>query len=218
MSTFMMIITAIGAFFKKYWKQILIGLAIVVPLVLALIYIKKYHDAENEIGVYSQNNKSLIDRLQEADNEVYQLSLTVDDLHYFNDSVTAKLLRVQDSLKIKDKHLKELQYLYTHFQRHDTLELHDTIFRDPDLCVDTIIGDRWMNTEVHLHYPNIICVAPNVVSEKEVIIYTKREPIKPSKCKFVNFFRKKHTYVKVIVNEENPYIENQQNVFIEVQK
>ena len=212
------IIAAIGSFFKKYWKQMLVVLAVAIPLALSCVYIKKYHDAEREIGVYSQNNKSLIDRLAAADNETYQMQLTIDDLYYMNDSITQKMMRVKDSLKIKDKKIKELQYLYSHYMRHDTIELHDTIFNDPELYIDTIIGDRWMNTEVQLRYPGTICVSPTVTSEKVVMIYSKREPIKPAKCKFFNLFKKKHTYIKVVVNEENPYIDNQQNVFVEIQK
>ena len=213
------IVTFIVSFFKKYWKQI-IGVVLVLGLAItSAVYIKKYLNSQREVSTYAQNNKALMDRVKGAEGETYAMRLTVDDLRYMNDSISQKLLDAADRIKVKDRQIAQLQYLYTHFERRDSIVFqHDTIFKEPDFFIDTVIGDRWMSTEVQMRYPNVVCVSPMVRSEKSVVVHTKREPIRPSTCAFVNWFRKKHTVVKVVVDEANPHIESQQNVFIEITK
>ena len=85
----------------------------------------------------------------------------------------------------------------------------------PDFALDTTVGDKWVSTRLELAYPSTIVVTPTVTSEKEVYIYTNREIAGvPSKCFFIRWFQKRHTVTKVVVNEENPYIISEQNVFI----
>ena len=218
-SVLMVVWNFIVKLFKKYWKEILVVAVIAGLAITASIYIKKYNKSAEEVSEYAQNNKALIDQLSSNKNNLYELKLEMSDLRYINDSVTQKLAETVDKLDLKDKQVKYLQYLYTHFERKDSIVVeHDTIFRDADFYMDTVIGDAWMSTEVQLKYPNIICVSPNVKSQKSVVIYSKREPIRPSKSKFINFFRKKHTVTKVYINEENPYIESQDNMFINTSK
>lgn len=218
-SALMVVWNFIVALFKKYWKQILVVALIAGLATTSAIYIKKYNRSVDEVSDYAQNNKALVDQLSTNKNELYELKLTMSDLRYINDSVTEKLAETVDKLNLKDKQVKYLQYLYTHFERKDSIIVeHDTIFRDADFYMDTVIGDAWMSTEVQLKYPNIICVSPTVKSQKSVVVYSKREPIRPSKSKFINFFRKKHTVTKVYVNEENPYIDSQDNMFVNISK
>ena len=157
--------------------------------------------------------------LQSAKNDIHQYELTLADLQFMNDSITNKLLDLQKELKIKDKHVQNLQYMYSHFTKTDTLLMNDTIFLDVDFCLDTVLGDQWVENNLHLEYPGEIKVSTRVQSKKSVIIYLKREPINPPKKTWIGrLFQKKRKVARVFVNEENPYIDDQQNLFIDVVK
>lgn len=165
------------------------------------------------------NQTGYIRDLAAAKNDIHMYQLTIDDLRYMNDSIGNKMLDLQNKLKLKDKQIQNLQYLASHFTRTDTVTLSDTIFIDEMLCVDTVIGDRWMSTRIHLEWPSIVAVEPSVTSEKTVAIYTTRETVQqPKKCWFARLFQKKHKVTKVYIDEANPYIDSQQNEFIEVVK
>ena len=41
-------------------------------------------------------------------------------------------------------------------------------------------------------------------------------PIILASCFFIRWFQRKHTVTKVVIDEENPYIESDDNVFIRV--
>lgn len=165
------------------------------------------------------NQTGYIRDLAAAQNDIHMYQLTIDDLRYMNDSVTNKMLDLQNKLKIKDKHIQNLQYMASHFTKTDTLILSDTIFIDELLCIDTVVGDQWMSTMLHLEWPAIVAVEPSVTSEKTVAIYTKRETVRPPKKTCIGrLFQKKHKVTKVYIDEANPYIDSQQNEFIEVVK
>lgn len=38
----------------------------------------------------------------------------------------------------------------------DSVTVHDTIFKDPEFSLDTILGDEWYLNNIHLQYPNEI--------------------------------------------------------------
>jgi len=165
------------------------------------------------------NQTGYIRDLAAAKNDIHMYQLTIDDLRYMNDSIGNKMLDLQNKLKLKDKQIQNLQYLASHFTRTDTVTLSDTIFIDEMLCVDTVIGDRWMSTRIHLEWPSIVAVEPSVTSEKTVAIYTTRETVQPpKKCWLARLFQKKHKVTKVYIDESNPYIDSQQNEFIEIVK
>ena len=165
------------------------------------------------------NQTGYIRDLAAAQNDIHMYQLTIDDLRYMNDSISNKMLELQNKLKIKDKHIQSLQYLASHFTRTDTITLSDTIFIDEMLCVDTVVGDRWMSTWIHLEWPAVVAVEPSVTSEKTVAIYTKRETVRPPKRTWIGrLFQKKHRVTKVYIDESNPYIDSQQNEFIEIVK
>jgi hypothetical protein len=68
-------------------------------------------------------------------------------------------------------------------------------------------------------YPNTVALESKVTSEKSVVLYTSRETIEPPKKFFLcRWFQKKHTVVKAVVKENNPYVTNQENVFFEIIK
>ena len=141
--------------------------------------------------------------------------MSTEYLRHCNDSISIKLVETIDKLKISEKKLKEANYLLSQFSKTDTVAIHDTIFCEPDFWLDTIIGDRWVSTRLEMFYPSTIIVTPSVVSEKKVLIYSSRETVnEPSKCFLIRLFQKKHTVTRVEVDESNPYIISEENVFI----
>lgn len=198
------------------WLKIC-AIALLVGAFIYMCYSNKQYKDKYEVS--ESNNKAFFEQLdnEKKNNMVFQL--TIDQLQYYNDSITNKMLDFQKSSKIKDKQVESLQYLLTNYSKVDTLVLKDTIFKDIDFKIDTTIGDKWMNTQLCMSYPNNISLKPSVKSEKEVIIYTNKETINPPKKFFLcRWFQKKHTVTRVNINEENPYIENEENVFIKITK
>ena len=148
-------------------------------------------------------------------NRVFKL--TIDQLNYSNDSIINRMKEVQKELGIKDKRLQQLQYEASHAQRTDTITLKDTLFRDPQLRLDTIVGDKWFKTNLHLEFPSTIALKPEIELERYTFINGKRETVNPPKKFFLfRWFQKKHTVVEVNVREMNPYVKNKTQRFIQI--
>lgn len=195
---------------------IIIGLGVTIAIMG--INLNKLKD---EYSSAMANNTAMIYNLQgdlaSARDTLYQYQMTVDQLYWMEDSVSKRIRELQEELKIKDKQIQGFQYLETQFNRKDTIRFHDTIFKDPEFCFDTIIGDEWFNTLISLQYPNEIAVEPYIVSKKYVIVSGERQTIKPpKKCKFLRLFQKKHTVVKINIKEDNPYIHSKKSEFVEI--
>jgi hypothetical protein len=195
-------------------------LAVILSLGIGLgISVHRNHTLKAQYKEVLSNQTGYIRDLSAAKNDIHQYQLTIADLRYMNDSVTNKMLDLQNKLKIKDKHIQNLQYMASHFTKTDTVTFSDTIFIDQNLCLDTLVGDKWVSTRLHLEWPSIVAVEPSVTSEKTVAIYTKKETVKPPKKTWIGrLFQKKHRVTKVYIDESNPYIDSQQNEFIEVVK
>ena len=166
----------------------------------------------------SANEKALLLKNDSNKNQIRSLQLTVEQLDYFNDSILEKLKDTQKKLKIKDKNLKELQYLQTQVTKTDTIHVHDTIFRE-DFCLDTVIGDQWVKTELEMSYPNTIIVTPEVNSEKVIIAHLKKETVNPpKKCWLARLFQRKHKVIVVEIEEKNPYMTTKEYKHVEIVK
>lgn len=164
-----------------------------------------------------ENIKAYDNILSNTDNKNRVLKLTVEQLNYFNDSIIKKMKVVQKELGIKDKRLQQLQYEVSHAQRTDTIILKDTLFRDPQLRLDTIVGDKWFKTNLHLEFPSTIALKPEIELERYTFINGKRETVNPPKKFFLfRWFQKKHTVVEVNVREMNPYVKNKTQRFIQI--
>lgn len=195
---------------------------IITLIILALIAGISYLYTENlrlnhEYKIAAENIKAYDAQLSglEGDNRV--LKLTVEQLNYFNDSIIKKMKVVQKELGIKDKRLQQLQYEASHAQRADTIILKDTLFRDPQLKLDTIVGDKWFKTNLHLEFPSTIALSPEIELERYTFINGKRETVNPPKKFFLfRWFQKKHTVVEVNVREMNPYVKNKTQRFIQI--
>lgn len=210
------IIEIILNFLKKVslrtWIEIIVGLGLLIGL---CCYYNSYKNTKKELVKTENNNKAYQARLEGASNQIIQFQFTVDQLKYFNDSISVKLTNTMKELNISEKNLKEANYMLSNFSKTDTIYCTDTIFKETDFVLDTVIGDKWINTNLFLKYPNEIRTNTRAMSEKEVFVYSKKETVDPPKKFFLcRWFQKKHTVTEVRIKENNPYIESEQNVFI----
>lgn len=168
-----------------------------------------------------ENIKAYDNILSNTDNENRVLKLTVEQLNYFNDSILQKMNDVRKELKIKEKDIQQLQYKLSTVGKSDTIITKDTIFKEVDFKLDTIIGDKWYKNKLYLKYPNIISSTPEFTLESYAIISGKKELVNPPKKNkiarfFQNIFGRKHTVVEVNTRELNPYVTNKTQRYIQI--
>ena len=198
-------------------KYLIISIIILVSIISFLGYTNK--KLSNQYAIAYENIKAYDAELSglRGDTKVYKL--TIEQLNYFNDSIIKKMKVVQKELGIKDKRLQQLQYEASHAQRADTIILKDTLFRDPQLKLDTIVGDKWFRTNLHLEFPSTIALKPEIELERYTFISGKRETVNPPKKFFLfRWFQKKMTVVEVNVREMNPYVKDKTQRFIQIIK
>ena len=196
-------------------KYLIISIIILVGIISFLGYTNK--KLSNQYAIAYENIKAYDAELSglRGDTKVYKL--TIEQLNYFNDSIIKKMKVVQKELGIKDKRLQQLQYEASHAQRADTIILKDTIFRDPQLKLDTIVGDKWFKTNLHLEFPSTIALSPEIELERYTFINGKRETVNPPKKFFLfRWFQKRHTVIEVNVREMNPYVKDKTQRFIQI--
>jgi hypothetical protein len=173
---------------------------------------QKWETAEANVKAYSMS-------LSKEGEKNTALQLTVDQLGWFKDSILQELDNTRKELKVKDKNLKALQAVSSGFTRTDTVTLRDTLFRNPSIAIDTLIGDKWYNVRLGLKYPSMVAVKPYFKSEKHIIVSSKKETVNPPK-KFWLFrlFQKKHLVLHIDVVEKNPYVDNESSRYVEIIK
>lgn len=203
---------------KIFTKERLIWLLLLAAAVCtAIFFINKYNTYETKWKQAVENNKAYALQLDKEKTESNMFKLKAEQLGYYSDSIMVKLNEARKELNIKDKHLKQLMWLETEFQKKDTVYIADTIFKEPNFILDTVMGDKWVKINLHLQYPNQIAAESSVKSEKSVVVSTKKETVDPPKKFFIcRWFQKKHTVVKVVTKENNPHVIDQENVFIEI--
>lgn len=201
---------------RKYIGIIALALILVLGVTTYVQY-EKVNSLKTELSISKSNEKAFIAENNGLKEENIAFKFTIDQLNYFNDSLTTKMNDVRKELKIKDKDLKQMQYLLSQAQKTDTIRFRDTLFIDKTLQLDTLIGDEWYNIRLGLKYPNLITTTPTFKSETYIITSSKKETINPpKKCAIARLFQKKHRVVEVEIVEKNPYIENKQQRFIEI--
>ena len=200
-------------------KYIWIGIVILVGLLTISTY-TLYNSNQNlkeEISVVISNQKAYTAENSSLKEENRVFKFTVEQLNYYNDSILQKMNDVRKELKIKDKDLKQMQYLLSEATKKDTIVFRDTLFREPTLDIDTIIGDKWYSIRLGLKYPNLITTNPTFISEKYIIVNKKKETINPPKKFFLfRWFQRKHWVMEVNIKEKNPYIKEVNNKFVEI--
>lgn len=200
-------------------KYIRIGIVILISLLAVSTYTlyNRNQDLKEEISVSISNQKAFIAENSSLKEENRVFKFTVEQLNYYNDSILQKMNDVRKELKIKDDNLKQMQYLLSEATKKDTIVFRDTLFREPTLDIDTIIGDKWYSIRLGLKYPNLITTNPTFISEKYIIVNKKKETINPPKKFFLfRWFQRKHWVMEVHIKEKNPYIKETNNKFVEI--
>lgn len=174
---------------------------------------KKWKDAV-------ENTKAYSELFSNSENKNRAFKLTIDQLKNSNDSIFQELNEVRKELKVKDSKLKSLQAVSSSFSKVDTITLKDdTVFKDPQLNIDTLLSDKWYSVKVGLKYPSTVTIEPKFLSIKYIVVSAKKETVNPPKRFFLfRWFQKKQLRVNVDVVEKNPYVQNQDNRFVEIVK
>ena len=125
-------------------KYIRIGIVILVSLLAISTYTLYTNNKKlkEEISISMSNQKAFIAENSSLKEENRIFKFTVEQLNQYNDSILQKMNEVRKELKIKDKDLKQMQYLLSEAQKKDTIIFSDTLFRAPTLQIDTLLGDR----------------------------------------------------------------------------
>lgn len=198
-------------------KKFIIGL--IVLLVCSLIYMVHQNrtlTAKYETSI--ENIKAYDSQLSGLNNSNKVFKLTIDQLNYFKDSILIKMNEVRKELNIKDSKIKQMQYKLSHVEKPDSIILKDTIFVE-SFKLDTIIGDEWANTHLIMKYPNYIKFTPKFKLESFLFVESKKETVNPPKKFFLfRWFQRKHTVLNVTVKENNPYVETDEQKFVEIIK
>lgn len=167
-----------------------------------------------------ENAKSYSELFSNSENKNRAFKLTIDQLKNSNDSIFQELNEARKELKVKDSKLKSLQYVSSSFSKVDTITLKgDTIFKDSHIDIDTLLSDEWYSVKVGLKYPSTVTVEPTFKSIKYIVVSAKKETVNPPKRFFLfRWFQKKQIRLNVDVVEKNPYVQNQDNRFVEIVK
>lgn len=197
-----------------------IGVILLVITMIALYFtLKSKKETEKRWKEAIANVKSYDNLFSDSKNNSIAFQLTVNQLKHSNDSIFQELNNVRRELKIKDSKLKSLQYISSNFTKSNTIILKDTVFKDEGIDIDTLLSDEWYSINVGLRFPSSITVTPKFKSEKAVIVSAKKETVNPPKRFFLfRWFQKKHIVLHVNVIERNPYIEDQDNRYVEIVK
>lgn len=200
-------------------RYISIGIVVLISLLAVSTYTlyNRNQDLKEEISVSMSNQKAFIAENSSLKDKNKVFKFTVEQLNYYNDSILQKMNDVRKELNIKDKNLKQMQYLLSEATKKDTIVFRDTLFKEPTLDIDTLIGDKWYNIRLGLKYPNLITTNPTFISEKYIIVNKKKETVNPPKKFFLfRWFQRKHWVMEVNIKEKNPYIKEIDNKFVEI--
>lgn len=205
---------------SKNIKYFLIcGLVLSVLSVINNYYlVKSKLSADKKWKEAVENAKAYSELFSNSENKNRAFKLTIDQLKNSNDSIFKELNEARKELKVKDSKLKSLQYVSSSFSKVDTITLKgDTIFKDSHIDIDTLLSDEWYSVKVGLKYPSTVTVEPTFKSIKYIVVSAKKETVNPPKRFFLfRWFQKKQIRLNVDIVEKNPYVQNQDNRFVEI--
>jgi hypothetical protein len=203
----------------KNVKYIYLGVAILMVVLFVSIYalFSTKRSADKKWKEAIENAKAYSELFSNSEDKNRAFKLTIDQLKNSNDSIFKELNEARKELKIKDSKLKSLQYVSSSFSKVDTITLRDTIFRDHHVNIDTLLSDKWYSVKVGLKYPSTVSIEPKFISIKYIVVSAKKETVNPPKRFFLfRWFQKKQIRLNVDVIEKNPYVQNQDNRFVEI--
>lgn len=201
----------------KSW--IYIGVAVLILGMISVISLQssRIDSLKEDLSISIANEKALFADNDSLSNRGRVLQLTVEQLNYINDSIIIKMNEVRKELKIKNKNIKELEYQLSEAKKTDTLIFRDTLFRSPEVKIDTTLRDKWYSLNLKLEYPSTVIASPKFISERYVVQSLRKETIKPpKKCWLGRLFQKKHKIIETVVIEKSPYIINKQEKYIKI--
>ena len=203
---------------KYFYLCISILIIVLFVSIYALFSTKRSADKKWKEAV--ENTKAYSELFSNSENKNRAFKLTIKQLKNSNDSIFQELNDARKELQVKDSKLKSLQYVTSSFSKVDTITLKgDTIFKDPQLNIDTLLSDKWYSVKVGLKYPSSVSIEPKFLSIKYIVVSVKKETVNPPKRFFLfRWFQKKQVRVNVDVVEKNPYVQNQDNRFVEIVK
>lgn len=204
----------------KNVKYIYLGISILMVVLLVSIYalFSTKRSADKKWKEAVENAKAYSELFSNSENKNRAFKLTIDQLRNSNDSIFKDLNKARKELKVKDSKLKSLQYVSSNFSKVDTITLKgDTIFKDSNVNIDTLLFDDWYSVKVGLKYPSTVSIEPKFISIKYIVVSAKKETVNPPKRFFLfRWFQKKQIRLNVDVVEKNPYVQNQDNRFVEI--
>ena len=204
----------------KNVKYIYLGISILMVVLLVSIYalFSTKRSADKKWKEAVENAKAYSELFSNSENKNRAFKLTIDQLRNSNDSIFKELNKARKELKVKDSKLKSLQYVSSNFSKVDTITLKgDTIFKDSHVNIDTLLFDDWYSIKVGLKYPSTVSIEPKFISIKYIVVSAKKETVNPPKRFFLfRWFQKKQIRLNVDVVEKNPYVQNQDNRFVEI--
>lgn len=199
----------------KKLVYILIGVIILVGTSMYWLY-NKYQKLNTKYQTSIENIKAFDTELSGLKDDTRAYRLSIQQLNYFNDSITKKMNEVRKELGIKDSKIKQMQYKLSHVEKTDSIVLPDTVFVN-SFKLDTIMGDEWYKNHIIMKYPNYIKFTPKFKLESFLFVDAKKETVEPPKKFFLlRWFQKKHTILNITVKENNPYVETDRQKFIEI--
>lgn len=199
-------------------------IAFIVLIIVFLSFSVRYLQVKNDLlkeenSILTNNQKAYVQENSILKKDAILFKFTIEQLNYYNDSILIEMKKVQKDLKIKDDQLKALHYVKSQASKKDTVVFRDTLFRDPYLRIDTVIGDMWYSQNLSLRYPDTIITNPKFISDKYIILNTDKQTVDPPKKFFIaRWFQKKQTIIEVNIVEKNPYIKTKEQKFIEIIK
>lgn len=201
----------------KSWIAIIAGIILAGLIATVSMQSARIRNLDKELSYSRANEKALYAERDSLEDNSRTLYLTVEQLNQVNDSIIQKMNGMRKKLGIKDKEIQQLQYQLSEASKKDTIVFRDTLFRDPELQIDTTMGDKWYNIRLGLEYPSTIAVTPSFISERYVNMYLKKETVNPpKKCFIARWFQKKHTVMVVETWENNPYIKVREERFVKI--
>lgn len=204
----------------KNIKYIYLSVAILMVVLFVSIYalFSTKRSADKKWKEAVENAKAYSELFSNSKNKNRAFKLTIDQLKNSNDSIFQELNEAKKKLKVKDSKLKSLQYISSSFSKVDTITLKgDTIFKDSHIDIDTLLSDEWYSVKMGLKYPSTVTVEPTFKSIKYIVVSAKKETVNPPKRFFLfRWFQKKQIRLNVDVVEKNPYVQNQDNRFVEI--
>lgn len=202
----------------KNYLYIYIALLVITSGIIIGVLLNQRSKTEKKWKEAVENAKAYSELFSNSENKNRAFKLTIAQLKNSNDSIFKELNEARKELKVKDSKLKSLQYVSSSFSKVDTITLKgDTIFKDSHIDIDTLLSDEWYSVKVGLKYPSTVTVEPTFKSIKYIVVSAKKETVNPPKRFFLfRWFQKKQIRLNVDVVEKNPYVQNQDNRFVEI--